>query len=92
MLGGSADLTGSNNTDWSGTKAISATDFSANYLYYGVREFGMAAMMNGLALHGGFIPYGGTFLVFADYARNALRLSALMKQRVIYVFTHDSMA
>ncbi|MFW2533676.1 MULTISPECIES: transketolase [unclassified Legionella] len=90
MLGGSADLTGSNNTDWSGSKAISAEDFSGNYLYYGVREFGMAAIMNGLALHGGFIPYGGTFLVFADYARNAVRLSALMKQRIIYVFTHDS--
>lgn len=90
MLGGSADLTGSNNTDWSGSKAIRADDFSGNYLFYGVREFGMAAIMNGLALHGGFIPYGGTFLVFADYARNALRLSALMKQRVIYVFTHDS--
>ncbi|MBA2651523.1 MAG: transketolase [Tatlockia sp.] len=89
MLGGSADLTGSNNTDWSGSKAINE-DFSGNYLYYGVREFGMAAIMNGIALHGGFIPYGGTFLVFADYARNALRLSALMKQRVIYVFTHDS--
>lgn len=90
MLGGSADLTGSNNTDWSGSKAISAKDFSGNYLYYGVREFAMAAIMNGLAVHGGFIPYGGTFLVFADYARNAIRLSALMKQRVIYVFTHDS--
>lgn len=90
MFGGSADLTGSNNTDWTGSKAISAKDFSGNYLYYGVREFGMAAIMNGLAVHGGFIPYGGTFLVFADYARNALRLSALMKQRVIYVFTHDS--
>lgn len=90
MLGGSADLTGSNNTDWSGTKAIKANDFSGNYLSYGVREFGMAAIMNGLALHGGIIPYGGTFLVFADYARNAIRLSALMKQRVIYVFTHDS--
>ena len=90
MFGGSADLTGSNNTDWSGTKAISATNFSGNYLYYGVREFAMAAIMNGLAVHGGFIPYGGTFLVFADYARNAVRLSALMKQRVIYVFTHDS--
>lgn len=90
MLGGSADLTGSNNTDWSGSKAISAHDFSGNYLYYGVREFAMAAIMNGLAVHGGFIPYGGTFLVFVDYARNAVRLSALMKQRVIYVFTHDS--
>lgn len=90
MLGGSADLTGSNNTDWSGSKMIGAHDFSGNYLYYGVREFAMAAIMNGLAVHGGFIPYGGTFLVFADYARNALRLSALMKQRVIYVLTHDS--
>ncbi len=90
MLGGSADLTSSNNTDWSGTKAIKAGDFSGNYLFYGVREFGMSAIMNGLALHGGFIPYGGTFLVFADYARNAIRLSALMNQRVIYVFTHDS--
>jgi transketolase len=90
MLGGSADLTASNNTDWSKTKAISKEDYSGNYLYYGVREFGMAAIMNGLALHGGFIPYGGTFLVFADYARNAIRLSALMQQRVIYIFTHDS--
>ncbi|WP_115702626.1 transketolase [Legionella sainthelensi] len=90
MLGGSADLTGSNNTDWSGSKAILAQDYSGNYLYYGVREFAMAAIMNGIAVHGGFIPYGGTFLVFADYARNAVRLSALMKQRVIYIFTHDS--
>lgn len=90
LLGGSADLTGSNNTDWSGTQAITADNFSGNYLFYGVREFGMSAIMNGIALHGGFIPYGGTFLVFADYARNAIRLSALMKKRVIYVFTHDS--
>lgn len=90
MLGGSADLTGSNNTDWSGSKVIRPLDFSGNYLHYGVREFAMAAIMNGLAVHGGFIPYGGTFLVFADYARNAIRLSALMKQRVIYIFTHDS--
>ena len=90
MLGGSADLTGSNNTDWSGTEAITHDDFTGNYLNHGVREFAMAAIMNGLALHGGFIPYGGTFLVFSDYARNALRLSALMKQRVIFVFTHDS--
>jgi transketolase len=90
MLGGSADLTSSNNTDWPGSKAITADDFSGNYLFYGVREFAMAAIMNGLALHDGFIPYGGTFLVFADYARNAIRLSALMKQRVIYIFTHDS--
>lgn len=90
MFGGSADLTASNNTDWSGSKAINQQHFAGNYLYYGVREFAMAAIMNGLALHGGFIPYGGTFLVFSDYARNALRLSALMKQRVIYVFSHDS--
>ncbi len=90
MLGGSADLTGSNNTTWSGSKTIAGNDFSGNYLYYGVREFSMAAIMNGLAVHGGFIPYGGTFLVFADYARNAIRLSALMEQRVIYVLTHDS--
>jgi transketolase len=90
LLGGSADLTCSNNTNWSGTKAITQDDFKGNYINYGVREFGMSAIMNGLALHGGFIPYAGTFLVFSDYARNALRLSALMKQRVIYVYTHDS--
>ena len=90
MFGGSADLTGSNNTNWSGTVAVTTKNDNGNYLYYGVREFGMAAIMNGIALHGGFIPYGGTFLVFADYARNAIRLSALMKQRVIYVLTHDS--
>jgi transketolase len=90
LLGGSADLTGSNNTNRKDSKAITGTDASGNYLHYGVREFGMAAIMNGMALHGGFIPYGGTFLVFSDYARNALRMSALMRQRVIYVFTHDS--
>ena len=90
ILGGSADLTSSNYTDWSGTKAIRADDFSGNYLCYGVREFAMAAIMNGIALHDGFIPYGGSFLVFVDYAKNAVRLSALMKQRVIYVLTHDS--
>ncbi|HLD17106.1 MAG TPA: transketolase [Coxiellaceae bacterium] len=90
LLGGSADLTGSNNTNWSGSKAITREDAKGNYLYYGVREFGMSAIMNGLARHGGFIPYGGTFLVFSDYARNAIRLSALMKQKVIYVLTHDS--
>jgi transketolase len=90
LLGGSADLTGSNNTNRKDSKAITGADASGNYLHYGVREFGMAAVMNGLALHGGFIPYGGTFLMFSDYARNALRMSALMKQRVIYVFTHDS--
>jgi len=90
MLGGSADLTGSNNTDWSGTNVITHDNFKGNYLHYGVREFAMSAIMNGIALHGGFIPYGGTFLVFTDYARNAVRLSALMKQRVIFVYTHDS--
>ena len=90
FLGGSADLTGSNNTNRKDSKSITGADATGNYLHYGVREFGMAAIMNGLALHGGFIPYGGTFLVFSDYARNALRMSALMKQRVIYVFTHDS--
>lgn len=90
LLGGSADLSCSNNTDWSGTHAITREDFSGNYINYGVREFGMAAIMNGLAAHGGFIPYGGTFLVFSDYARNAMRLSAMMKLRVIYVLTHDS--
>ena len=89
-VGGSADLTGSNNTKTSGMEAISAEDFSGSYIYYGVREHGMAAAMNGLAVHGGFIPYGGTFLVFADYMRGAMRLSALMGVRVIYVLTHDS--
>tara|TARA_R110002126_G_scaffold110918_1_gene248445 strand:- start:165428 stop:167431 length:2004 start_codon:yes stop_codon:yes gene_type:complete len=90
LLGGSADLTGSNNTDWSGTKAISRGDWSGNYLHYGVREFGMSAMMNGMARHGGVIPYGGTFLAFSDYARGAVRLAALMKTRVVFVYTHDS--
>ena len=90
LFGGSADLTGSNNTNRKDSKVISGTDASGNYLHYGVREFGMAAIMNGVALHGGLIPYGGTFLVFSDYARNAMRMSALMKQRVIYVMTHDS--
>lgn len=90
LFGGSADLTGSNLTNWSGTQPINHEHFSGNYLYYGVREFGMSAIMNGIAVHGGLIPYGGTFLVFSDYARNAVRLSALMKQRVIYVYTHDS--
>lgn len=90
LLGGSADLMGSNLTNWSGSKGVSSEDADGNYIFYGVREFGMAALMNGLALHGGFIPYGGTFLVFSDYARNALRMAALMKLRSIYVFTHDS--
>ena len=88
--GGSADLTHSNLTVTPGMRAITADDFSGRYLHYGIREHGMAAAMNGIALHGGFIPYGGTFLVFADYARGAIRLSALMGQRVIYVLTHDS--
>ena len=89
LLGGSADLTGSNNTNWSGSRAITASE-SGNYLYYGVREFGMTAIANGMALHGGFIPYTGTFLVFMEYARNAVRLAALMQQRSIFVYTHDS--
>jgi len=90
LIGGSADLSGSNLTYHQASKAISAEDMSGNYLYYGVREFAMCAMMNGLALHGGFIPYGGTFLVFSDYARNAIRLAALMEKRSIFVLTHDS--
>jgi transketolase len=89
LMGGSADLTGSNLTMVKGSRVI-AREGGGNYLFYGVREFGMCAMMNGIALHGGFIPYGGTFLVFSDYARNALRMAALMRLRVIYVFTHDS--
>ena len=90
LLGGSADLAGSNLTLWSGCKGVTADDASGNYMYYGVREFGMAAIMNGVALHGGLIPYGATFLMFMEYARNAVRMSALMRQRVLYVFTHDS--
>lgn len=90
LLGGSADLAGSNLTLWSGAKGISKQSPGGNYLYYGVREFAMAAIMNGIALHGGFIPYGATFLIFMEYARNAVRMSALMGQRVLYVFTHDS--
>ncbi|WP_417820399.1 transketolase [Terasakiella sp.] len=90
MLGGSADLTGSNLTKADSQKSVTTDDFSGNYMHYGIREFGMAAFMNGIALHGGFVPYGGTFLVFADYMRAAMRLSALMEQRVIYVLTHDS--
>ena len=89
LIGGSADLTGSNLTMVKASKAV-GREGGGNYIFYGVREFGMCAVMNGLALHGGFIPYGGTFLVFSDYARNALRLAALMKLRAIYVFTHDS--
>lgn len=90
FLGGSADLAGSNLTIWSGAKGIEPEDFSGNYIFYGVREFGMSAIMNGIALHGGFIPYGATFLIFMEYARNAVRMASLMKQRVIFVYTHDS--
>ncbi|MED7667997.1 MULTISPECIES: transketolase [Pseudomonas] len=90
MLGGSADLAGSNLTLWKGCKGVSAEDASGNYMYYGVREFGMTAIMNGVALHGGLVPYGATFLMFMEYARNAVRMSALMKKRVIHVYTHDS--
>lgn len=90
LVGGSADLTGSNNTKTMATKALTKNDYSGRYIYYGIREFGMAAAMNGMALHGGVIPYGGTFLVFADYCRAAIRLSAIQRARVIYVMTHDS--
>ncbi len=90
FLGGSADLAGSNLTIWSGSKGISKNDSSGNYMYYGVREFGMSAIMNGIALHGGFIPYGATFLMFMEYARNAVRMASLMKLRTIFVYTHDS--
>ncbi|MET4805335.1 transketolase [Limibacillus sp. MBR-115] len=90
LVGGSADLTGSNNTRAKSQQPVTAEDFSGGYIHYGVREHGMAAAMNGLALHGGIIPYGGTFLVFTDYCRPSIRLSALMKQRVVYVMTHDS--
>ena len=90
LVGGSADLAGSNLTLWSGSKGISADDADGNYIYYGVREFGMAAIMNGIALHGGFINYGATFLIFMEYARNAVRMAALMRQQSIFVFTHDS--
>ena len=90
MVGGSADLTGSNNTKAKATGPLTAADFAGRYVYYGIREFGMAAAMNGMALHGGVIPYGGTFLIFSDYARNAIRMSALQRARAIYVLTHDS--
>jgi len=89
-VGGSADLTGSNNTKTKGLEPLTADNYGGRYIYYGIREFGMAAAMNGLALHGGAIPYGGTFLVFTDYARPAIRLSALQKAKLIYVMTHDS--
>ena len=90
MIGGSADLTGSNLTNWSGSKTLNKDNFQGNYISYGVREFAMAAINNGIALHGGLLPYSGTFLIFSEYARNALRMAALMKQRNIFVFTHDS--
>lgn len=93
LIGGSADLTGSNYTDWPGAIAVRNTDNglqAGRHINYGVREFGMAAIMNGIALHGGYLPFGGTFLTFSDYSRNALRMAALMKQRVVHVFTHDS--
>src|SRR5512139_947852 len=90
MLGGSADLTGSNLTKWSKASAMRPNALNGRHINYGVREFGMCAIANGVALHGGFIPYGGTFLTFSDYSRNAIRMAALMKQRVIHVFTHDS--
>ena len=90
LVGGSADLAGSNLTIWSGSKDVAGDDADANYVYYGVREFGMTAISNGLALHGGFLPYDATFLVFSDYARNAVRMSALMGAQAIHVYTHDS--
>src|SRR5690606_30057571 len=93
LIGGSADLTGSNLTEFKGAGALRTGDAGpegGRHINYGVREFGMAAIMNGLALHGGFVPYGGTFLTFSDYSRNAIRMAALMKQRVVHVFTHDS--
>ena len=90
MLGGSADLTGSNNTKTKATNPLTKKDYSGRYIYYGIREFGMAAAMNGMALHGGIIPYGGTFLVFSDYCRNAIRLAAIQRIRSIFVMTHDS--
>ncbi|BDR12413.1 transketolase [Vibrio sp. STUT-A11] len=90
FMGGSADLAPSNLTMWSGSKSLEAEDFSGNYIHYGVREFGMTAIMNGIALHGGFVPYGATFLMFMEYARNAMRMAALMKVQNIQVYTHDS--
>ena len=90
LIGGSADLTGSNGTLTKLHTVVKPGDFSGNYIHYGVREHEMAAAMNGMALHGGIVPYGGTFLVFTDYCRPSIRLSALMQQRVIYVMTHDS--
>jgi transketolase len=90
LIGGSADLAGSNLTQWSGSVPVTAEDATGNYIYFGVREFGMSALCNGIALHGGLIPYSATFLVFSEYARNALRMAALMKIRSLFVYTHDS--
>ena len=90
LIGGSADLSGSNNTKTENSKAINSKNFNGNYIHYGVREHGMAATMNGLALYSGLIPYGGTFLIFSDYCKPSIRLSALMGLRVIYIFSHDS--
>ena len=90
IIGGSADLSGSNNTKTKNSKIISSKDFNGNYIHYGIRELGMAAVMNGLALYGGLIPYGGTFLIFSDYCKPSIRLSALMGLKVIYIFSHDS--
>src|SRR3990167_130258 len=90
MFGGSADLTESNCTNWKGMQVFASETPAGRYLHYGVREFGMSAIMNGLALYKGITPFGGTFLTFSDYARNAIRLAALMRQRVVYVYTHDS--
>ena len=90
LIGGSADLSGSNNTKTSNSTIISSKNFNGNYIHYGVREHGMAAIMNGLALYGGIIPFGGTFLIFSDYCKPAIRLSALMGLKVIYIFSHDS--
>jgi transketolase len=90
LIGGSADLSGSNNTKTDNSKIINSKNFNGNYIHYGVREHGMAAVMNGLALYGGLIPYGGTFLIFSDYCKPSIRLSALMGLKVIYIFSHDS--
>jgi len=90
IIGGSADLSGSNNTKTKNSKVISSKNFNGNYIHYGIREHGMAASMNGLALYGGLIPYGGTFLIFSDYCKPSIRLSALMGLKVIYIFSHDS--
>ena len=90
LIGGSADLAGSNNTKTKNHKIIKSNDFSGNYIHYGVREHAMCGIMNGISLHSGLIPYGGTFLIFSDYCKPSIRLAAMMKQKVIYVFTHDS--